>query len=382
MIIYLYASFLLSIKSWAKVSLNNWGKLNMTNLRELKYLLNYNNLTDNWNFSYGITKKRCDALTKQKEKGRKDHKQRFQDSFFNPHSETALTLFLLGNVDGWKQIGTLNTLSIDNDSNDSKWSKTFFENICESQDNFDSIPARDVLWTYNKKWKEEIFECEDGSLQKSILLFEFEMMNSAFHSVQGKPFKELSFLDIRKLEKKKWSQFDAVLIVPNEKLFVFFESKFTSDITQTTKDFPYVNQIMRNLESAFLLTNHQGSLYKNWRFKYVFICPRKTYRYKLKYYPYVLDYIEESISLYKEILDKEYKPSINKECYSKYFELFAGQSPKHISQIYWDELGKILHDKDKNFFSNYFNRLKEACLREENIENIKERFRDVGINIG
>jgi len=261
----------------------------MTNLRELKYLLNCNNLTDDWNFSYGIRK--SNALT-----GPED----YHNSFFNPRSETALTLFLLGNVDRWKQIGTLKTLPRNNNS---KWNKAFFDNIRMSQDNFDSVSLGEVLWTHNKKWKEKIFECEADALQKSNLLFEFEIMNSAFHSVQGKPFKELSFLDIRKSEKTKWSQFDAVLIVPGKKLFVFFEAKFTRDITPTTKDVPYVNQIMRNLESAFLLTNHQDSLYNGWKFKYVFICPRKTYQYKLKYYSYVLDHIEETISIYKEILE-------------------------------------------------------------------------------
>lgn len=337
----------------------------MTNSKALKYLLNCNNLSDEWNLSYGITKKRNDAFTSPKH----------PVSFFNPLSETAQTLFLLGNIDGWKQIGTLKTPPRDKDS---KWNKAFFDNIRLSKDIFDNVPTRDVLWTYNKEWKEKIFECEDEHLQKSILLFEFEMMNKAFHSVQSRIFKELSFLDIRKL--RKWSKFDAVLIVPNERLFIFFESKFTSDITQTTKEYAYINQIMRNLESAFLLTNHQDSLYKGWKFKYVVISPRKTGQYK--YYSEVLGDIEKSISHYKEIIEKEYKYSINKECYSKYFELFARQIPKKgIFNVYWDELGGILHDKDRDFFSNYFNRLKEAGLREENIKNIKKRFRDVGINI-
>ncbi|MEA2075050.1 MAG: hypothetical protein U9O85_04890 [Euryarchaeota archaeon] len=336
-----------------------------SDMTNLKYLLNCDYLIEDWNLSYGVTKSRSDALT------RPNH----PDSFLKSHSETALTLFLLGNMDGWKQIGTLKTLPRDKDS---KWSKTFFENIRESQDNFDSTPTRDVLWMYNKKRKEEIFECEGEDIQKSILLFEFEIMNSAFHSVQGKPFKELSFLDIR--GKKKWSRFDAVLIVPNEKLFVFFESKFTRDVTPTTKDYPFINQIMRNLESAFLLTNHQDSLYKDWKFKYALICPREIYRYKLKYYPYVFDHIKESIDIYNEILEKEYKSSINKACYPKYFESFAAQIPECVFQIYWDELGTILQKKDKNFFPNYFNCLKETGLKKENIENIKRRLRDVGIN--
>lgn len=339
----------------------------MTNLRILKHLLNCNNLTDDWNLSYyGIRKERSDALINRKH----------PDSFFNPLSETALTLFLLGNVDEWKQIGALKTTPRDRDY---KWSKNFFDNIRRSQDNYDTFPSREVLWAYNKEWKEKIFAREADKLQKSILLFEFEMMNSAFHSVQNRAFKELSFLNIRNL--RKWSKFDAVLIVPGEKLFVFFESKFTSDISQTTKEYPYINQIMRNLESAFLLTNHQDSLYKGWKFKYVIICPRKTIQYKLTYYTYVLDCIEENILLYKEIIEKEYKSSINKGCSPKYFESFVRQIPECIYKIYWDELGKVLKDKEKNFFFNYFNRLKEASLKKEDVENINKRFREVGINV-
>ena len=198
-----------------------------------------------------------------------------------------------------------------------------------------------------KKWKEENFECEDEDIQKSILLFEFEIMNAAFHSVQGKPFKELSFLDIRKSEKKKWSRFDAVLIVPNEKLFIFFEAKFNSDSTPTTKDYLFIDQIMRNLESAFLLTNHQDSLYKDWKFKYVVICPRKTYQDKLTQYCYILDSIKENISHYKEDITKKYKSSISKGCYQKYFELFEGDSPGRIFIIFGMNLGRDYMTKTK-----------------------------------
>lgn len=345
----------------------------MTNLRQLKQLLNCDSLNDDWNLSYGITKSHNDSLTKQNKQG-KYH----PNNLFHPHSETALTLFLLGNIDGWKQIGTLKTLPRGNNSK-TLWSKTFFDNIRVSPDNYDTLPSRDALWAHNKEWKEKIFECEDKKLQKSTLLFEFEIMNSAFHSVQGKLFRDLSFVDLSDLQK--WSQFDAVLIVPGAELFVFFESKFTSDITQTTKKYSYINQIMRNLESAFLLTNHQDSHYKDWKFKYVMICPRKTIQYKLTYYTYVLESIEENISLYKEIIEKEYKSSINKGCYPEYFESFTKQIPDCIYKIYWDELGDVLEAKDKNFFLNYFNRLKEADLEKGGIENINERFRAVGIDV-
>ncbi|MDD2666153.1 MAG: hypothetical protein PHD13_07135 [Methanocellales archaeon] len=336
----------------------------MTNLRTLKYLLNYNDLTDDWNLSYGITKNRSDALLTSP-----------KHSFFNPLSETALTLFLLGNIDGWKQIGTLNIFPRDKDS---KWNKTFFDNIRSSINIFNNIPSRDNLWLYNREFKEKIFGSDEIDIHRSILLFEFEMMNSAFHPVQRKAFKDLSFVAIRNM--RKWSKFDAVLIVPNEKLFIFFESKLTSDISQNTKKYPYINQIMRNLESAFLLTNHRNSLYKDWKFRYVFICPRKIDQYRLTRYSWVLNSIEKSISIFREIINNEYESSINKECYSE-FELFARQIPSCIIKVYWDDIGNILESKDRKFFNNYLDRLEGAGLEEEKIENIKERFRKVGMNV-
>ncbi len=326
----------------------------------LEKLLNCDNLSPDWWRFYGLTQSKGDALLA---------KSNHSDSFFNPKSETALTLFMLGNIDGWKQIGRLKIVPRNKDS---RWNRAFFDGIRESRNFFDKTPSKDILWGCHD-------DLAEGDLQRSILLFEFEILNSAFHSVGGKLFKDLSFLDIS--DMKKWSRFDAVLILPTEKLFIFFESKFTSDLSQNTKKYSYVNQVIRNLEAAYLLTNHKNSLYKDWSFKYVLICPRKAHQYKLTCYSHVLDAIEDHISIYKEVIENEYKSRINPASYPKYFEAFEREVPNCVSRIYWDELGEILKMRNQNFFIDYFERLEDAEFDEKNIDGVKQRFVDVGLNI-
>lgn len=324
-------------------------------LDELKKLLNCNNLSDNWYLSYGLTEDRNNGLTSSNE---------HSDSFYNPTSETALTLFFLGNIDGWKQIRTLNHLPR---THESKWNKDFFNSVRILKNVYSKSQININFWNFlNEK-----FEIQGLDFKNSILLFEFEIMNTAFHSVGRNAFKSLSFLDINHI--KKWSKFDAVLIEPNKKLFVLFESKFTSDIQLKTIKYPYINQIMRNLESAFFLTNHQDSLYKDWTFKYVVICSRKNDQYKLKLYSYILKSIEDSLTIFKNILENEYKSSIRN---IEYFEKFEKEIPGSIVKIYWDELGDVLQSNQEDFFINYYNSL-EGEIKEIQ----KKKFENIGIDI-
>lgn len=342
----------------------------MANLTLEKQLLNCRTFKEDWNLFYGITSKRRDKISCTNVEN--------HDSFFNKNSETALTLFILGNVDGWKQIGALKTHPRRKDKQND-WNEEFFDKIRGSQDVFNNAPTSDVLWTNNRKWKEQIFECEDMHLQKSILLFEFGIPNKAFHSKDDRRFVDLSFLDISR-RRGIWSRFDALLIIPSKQRFIFFEAKYKSDESKDTKKYP-VSQIIRNLESAFLLTNNQDSLYNNWDFKYVFICPRRIYHDKLTLYSSSLeiDDIKKNISYHKEIIEKNYKSFINKNCYQNYYE-FEKETPKRIYKIFWDELGNILQTKHPDFFQNYFNNLSKAGLV-EHVENIKERFSIAGIKL-
>ena len=113
----------------------------MTDIELLRLLLNCNNLTDNWNYYYGITKERRKALTIKKKKG--------NDYFFNSNSETALTLFMLGNLDGWKQIGR----SMVPPRVYSGWNKTFFDDIQKNKDIFNNGYKKNCLWDRNKELK-------------------------------------------------------------------------------------------------------------------------------------------------------------------------------------------------------------------------------------
>ncbi len=72
----------------------------VSDLDLLRGFLACDDLAHNWYDSYGVRKARSDALTR-----RSNRKAGYSsDSFINPNSETALTLFLLGTTDGWRQV--------------------------------------------------------------------------------------------------------------------------------------------------------------------------------------------------------------------------------------------------------------------------------------
>lgn len=330
----------------------------MHELDVLKKLLNCDNLGKDWYVRYGLTKTREEALTEF---------AKHSDSFFNPKSETALTLFILGNIDRWKQIKTLKKLPRDPSNRESSWGKAFFNGVRSTPESIYSASKDCGLWN---KLRREILDCEDTYLHEVILLFEFRIMNSAFHSIRdsqgrSRAFKELSFLNVC----RNVGQFDAVLIFPRRRSFIFFESKLSSDISIRTTH-RETNQIIRNLESAFLLTHHPDSLYKGWDYKYVFLCPRQT---EVKLYSDVLGLIKKEISIYQQKITSEYKCSINHRCYGLFEEFELGVS-KRIFRIYWDEFGDTLKDSDPGFFQSYFDNLEE-----EQIKGIKERFGRAGI---
>jgi len=331
----------------------------MNNLEELKLLFKCENLSEDWYLSYGITRKRNDNLT------RPDIE--YQNSFYNPHSETALTLFMLGNIDYWKQIGRLNiTPRMPNE--DCDWDREFFDKIRNNQDIFNTISKTDIFWENILKEK---INNKNINFQKSILLFEFRIMNNAFHPHINGTYKKLSFTDIHK--NQRWSQFDAVLMIPCDKLFVFFESKLCGYDNPNKKTNNIPHQIIRNLESAYLLTNHEDSLYDEWDFIYVFISPSKI-KYSDKYY----SILDNAGIVYEEILEEMKKSS----SYYKYFESFKNDISKHIIKKHWNDVGKVLKKNNPNFFNDYFNNLKNSgIIGEKQIENIRERFRIAEIEL-
>jgi len=333
----------------------------MNNIEQLRPLLNCYNLTEDWNLSYGITRTKNDALTTIIDRPHRD-------SFYNPNpksAETVLTLFILGNIDKWNQVEKLNILPRKKNEN-SNWNNSFFDKIQNNQNVFNNLKKK-ILW---KDLLNDKIKFNNINYQESILLFEFEIMNKAFHSVDNNVFKKLSFIDIN--EKTEWSQFDAVLVIPNKKLFVFFEAKlkgYKDDFIKQHTDKP--PQIIRNLESAYLLTNHEKSVYKEWDFIYVFISP-KDIKDRKKYYS-MLDNVG---SEYEDILDEMQKSS----SFESYFLSFKNDISKHIIKKNWNEVGEVLKNENQNFFKNYFSNLEnERSFGKEQIEIIRKRFEIAGI---
>jgi len=339
----------------------------LKDLELLRSILNCNTLSANWNYSYGITKSKSKALILNS-----SHK----DSFFNPKpesAETTLTLFILGNIDKWKQNDLIHC-QVPRNVKNSNWNKSFFDmirgnNLCPG--NVGTNPLWSELFKKNKMMHEIDFS-------KSWLLFEFQIMNKAFHSVNGDRFEDLSFLDMKNIDN--CGQFDAVLIIPNTHQIIFFEAKLASDISLNTKKYIYINQIIRNLESIFLLTNHKDSLYKNWNSNYVFICPEKVLRYKSKFYSYVLNDIDNQISIYSEILQNEYQNNRNEEADFTSFSKKINDGEFIITKT-WNELGELLKKDDKHFFKKYLENLRTLPkgFTNEQIEVLKKRLLTAGI---
>lgn len=336
--------------------------------KELYLLLNIKReITGTWHLSYGLTEDRQSALPDSSH----------NDGLTNPNSETSLTLFVLGNADNWEQIENLavlpRTITRTGTQQNVAWNRHFFDNVRSERNNFHPNRKK-VNHLWDVMLADNLYESDCSALNNSYLLFEFEIMNSKFHSISTGVFKKLSFFDIA--SKPRWSQFDALLILPTIKRLIFIESKLWSDVSETTTEYP-INQICRNLESAFLLTNHGDSLYRDWDFAYLFISPSEKYNFRTKNYETYLNIfqngeIEPIESLYTNKATKSYRKDNN-----EYFDSFCGNISKHIYRFYWDQLGNILNNERPKFFENYFRQLSKKNIKWSS--TIKEKFQKVGL---
>ncbi len=334
----------------------------MNSFEKVKELLKLPRSGKDWHRWYGITERRKDSLLEGFS---------HPGSFFNPNSESTLSLFILGNIDRWTQ--PTNPFGPARDKR-SKWKSSFF---------LDLIQAGNKLRKQDTLWKSLVLSRKLGlkrsHLEKNILLFEVELCSGAVHCGDEKSKNNISFLDIS--GKNRWVQFDAVMLLPEIKTFVFFESKFKSDVSRNSENYPRVNQIMKGLESAFLLTNHKKSPYSDWDFRYVLICPKVLNQYGLTAYQNILDDLGEDLVKYNDLLNKRFHSSLNEETYPEYFGQFLSQAPDKVSKIHWAELGKILKEDDDLFFSKYFEGLEERGFSDRKVNNIRKKFKAAGIKI-
>jgi hypothetical protein len=344
----------------------------------LRAFLGCNTLPHNWYDFYGIRKARSDALTKPSY-----NKSGFsRDSFINPNSETALTLFALGSTDCWRQVDAFtNSPRVAGDS----WNRRFFADLLEGNAGSRSIETS--LWHHHVG--EGAFFCNDPvDFERLILLFEFEVAGSAFHQRTDKQdnFKDLSFLKIDDLQK--WSKFDAVLIDAARKCFYFVEAKLGSDISTGTEKYPLINQIVRSLEAAFWLTTHEDSKYHGWKFRYVFVSSSRIYKYKLRHYAFLLASVDEMLANYRRLLVDVYKDDLRlaPDTFEQRFSEFTKTAREAVRIVPWEAFGKVLVEQKPQLWEGYFDRIRQLYVQavpeekvEQAINDIKRRFQVAGI---
>ncbi|NUQ61181.1 MAG: hypothetical protein HUU20_01760 [Pirellulales bacterium] len=314
-------------------------------------------LSDNWHEYYGITNKRRSALTSAASN---------RDSFFNRKSETALTLFFLGRLHRWRQNGSIFGELRPRIGN--KWNRDFFDAVQKG-------PLHDLADTPLCSRIARLLDREPACVQDAILLFEFQADgNAEFH--RGHAFDSPSFLNIN----QQWGQFDAVVLLPGIKQFVFFEGKLTSDISRSTQHYPYVNQLMRGLETGYLLTR-TSSVYQDWDFQYVFVCPDVCYTYYTTYYAHLLRNLQNQLESYRGLLRNYYTQNLNMHRFDSYFEDFKRTVPSRVTVWNWKDLA-CEAQADEFSFEKYWAALGPFGGRTHDlIAATRERMKYAGVDV-
>lgn len=209
-------------------------------------------------------------------------------------------------------------------------------------------------------------------------------MNSQFHTIKRKAFKSLSFLDIH--GNKKWGAFDAFVIVPAIQptdhfrgAFVGIEAKLESDISQHTKGFRYVNQIMRNVEAGYWLTHHSESIYRNWQFHYIFVCPKRDFEMKAAYYAWLLAdeaSRQQAGEAYRKVL-AYHGATVDQQHYEAFCQLLRDR----VSVLHWHQIAEALRQREPAFLENYFDALKSDQGCAVIFKNTRLRLQRAGIEL-
>lgn len=323
----------------------------------LHTLLDNADIQGDWHHHYGLT-----VARKEKFCGSK----RDSNSFLNPHSETALTLFMLGKLDNWFQPRSELPLL---PRAAAGWNNDFFQAVAENDTPWRERPMQDRPLV---SWAADISGCDRERAKDAILLFELEVRNSAL--AKNRQLCPVSFLNVC----QSWCQFDAVILLPTKHHLIFVESKLASDMSRDTAYLPFVSQAIRGWESAFLLTRSEQSLFRNWTFTNVLLCPRKPFEYQTAYYAYVFSNPREHVAHYRNIIKSEYtlcRPDT-------LFEEFYDTINDLVKVAHWDELAQR-SEPDTAWISGYLARLRHGCgdNGESAYEAATRKFQLAGIDI-
>ena len=327
-------------------------------------------LPANWHQYYGLTDARFAKLLLPEDKS---------DSFRNKHSETALTLFMLGQLDGWKQVGNLRVVPRDKAS---RLDQNFFDDIRSATSQLYAVP----LSPYTK-WNHlpaAPFNQQHLDFSASVLLFEFEVIGKAFNTTKaGEVFRRLSFLELG--QRNAWCQYDGFLFLPPNEVgtkgkLIGVEAKLTSDASTNTTDFDHVNQILRNLEAGYWLTHDPASRYSGWEFHYVFICPSEAIEYQSTFYGYALkspESIKGLLQNYGRLLRGAAVQHRRNDASDEQFDEFCVWAESRIAVLHWRQLATAVEDGNTDYFEKYI-----AGLRQLDValaDATKKRFEAAGI---
>ncbi len=330
---------------------------------KIRKILNIPYDRKDWFRWYGITERRKDSLLEGIS---------HPNSFFNPGSESTLTLFMLGNIDGWDQYDH----SIDPPRDDSsRWDPSFFKEVVRHSKGKEDFMEKDL----NRSRAEllDVLDIKRDGMENIFLLFEFELYNDGIDIRSEWSKEDISFLDLEDIGR--WIRYDAVMILPYVERLIFFESKLRSDLSYNTQNYPYLDQLIKGLESAHLLTEKEESPFSGWDFNYVLICPKILDDYSLTRYNKETDNIGKAIVEYNDLLNGKYSDSINDECYPKHFGSFVKRAPETLKKLYWEDLADALLEENSDFFYDYFEKLEDMDLDKKYLKGIRQRFREAGI---
>jgi len=344
----------------------------------VRTLLDADTLPDMWYCRYGMTQDRAQSLTRESTD---------PNSFLNPLSETALTLFMLGKLDNWFQASA--NMPIRPRVN-SRWNREFFQVFKkeESQPNSQAQehqPKRSAeeyqgKWPAKERplanWAASLSRCAPAKATDAILLFEFEVYNSALAAEEGE-LCPVSFLAV----SQAWCKFDAVIILPKAKHLIFVESKLTSDMSRDTTYFPLVSQAIRGWESAFLLTRCKQSVFWRWTYNNVLLCPREQFKCRGAYYAYVYSDPEGHVARFRDVLSYKYGTNRKRIHLSSLLEEFQHAVGKAVKVVHWDELARRL-ELSTGRISRYLARLPDGGGLDDNSARkaAAKRFRHAGID--
>lgn len=286
-------------------------------------LLNCPRLAPEWYLDYGITGPRAAALLDALDAAA---------SPLSAEAETARALFSLGALDDWSQAGYFNPSPRDELSPSQAWSRPFFDDLREGDVRFDRRAEFQSAW-WESPLGPALRKAGAEAPTNTVLLFEFEAMNATFHTTGSRAFKSLSFFDLR--TKRECCQYDAVLLLPTVRRFVFIQALRAGEPVEASPATPYRDPVIRGLEAAYLLTRAKNSLYLGWDFSYALLCPPAAEAATARRYHHPEGPgLKEALAEYKELLHSGQTPGVLPERLPLWLD-FSRTVRRRFSTIEW-----------------------------------------------